>query len=92
MPLALISNMAVDCQCEERRLLVRVGYTRGIQISGESILFGRAGVIGDFKFGSVGGGVVVDVDVATATKAMMCRLERRRREVVVDVCETGAGR
>ena len=48
-------------------------------------------MVGDFELGGLGGGVVVDVDVAPATEAVVWRLGGGGRESVVDVCEAKLG-
>ena len=90
VPLALISIVNVDCQSEEGGLLVRVGYTRCIQVAREGILVRRAGMVGDLKFGGISGWVMVDVDIAPPTETTVWRFRRWEGESVVDVCEAGS--
>ena len=89
MPLVMpLDTRSIYSDRKEGRLLVRVRYPCGVEIAGEGILIGRSGVVGYLKLDVLRVGVVVDVEIAALGESMVLRLCGRRREVVVNVCES----
>jgi len=73
MPLLLILDEGVCLECEPSGMLVAVLHRHKIEGAGEGILLRCPGMVGYFKFGVMGGSVVVNVQVAALAEAVVRR-------------------
>ncbi len=86
-PLLLILDEGVYLQCEASGMLVAILRSDEIERAGESILLRCPGMVGYFKLGVMGGGVMVDVQVAALAEAVVWWFTAGVREVVVNIGE-----
>ena len=87
MPLLLILDEGVCLEREPGGMLVAVLYPDKIEGAGEGILLRCPGMVGYFKLGVMGGGVVVDVQVAALAEAVVWWFTTGVGEVVVNIGE-----
>jgi len=87
VPLLLILNEGVCVKCESSGMLVAVLQSDEIEGAGEGILLRCPGMVGYFELGLMGGGVVVDVQVAALAEAVVWRFTTGVGQVVVNIGE-----
>ena len=89
MPLALVPRAGVDSERAESGMVVGILHADGVECTGEGILIGGAGVVGDLELALVESRVMVDVDVTALDKSVVLRCRGWVGQAVVYVCEAG---